>query len=374
MESYLTIPDLAMSRPDIRDDDIEAVISVLRSGTLSLGPWAERFERAFADYVGAAHAVAVSSGTAGLHLAVRAAGLGPGDEVLTSAFSFVASANCLLYEGARPIFVDVDEQSMTIDPALARAAVGERTRGILPVHVFGQPCDMQPLMDLAADSGLVVIEDACEAIGAEYRGRRVGTFGSAAVFSFYPNKQMTTGEGAVVTTDDPALAALLRSLRNQGRDSTGSWLSHLRLGYNYRMSELSAALGAVQIGRIEEMLALRAAVAARYAERLAQVSGVSFLQPAPWTTRLSWFAAIARLDEGIDRDAVIERLSAQGVPARAYFAPLHLQPLYRERFGYREGQLPVTERLGRSTLALPFHNAMTAEEVETVCSVLEQCL
>lgn len=367
-------PPLAMSRPDIREDDIEAVVSVLRSGTLSLGPWAERFERAFADYVGTAEAVAVSSGTAGLHMAVRAAGLGQGDKVLTSAFSFVASANCLLYEGAHPVFVDVDEPSMTIDPALARAAADERTRAILPVHVFGQACDMQPLIGLAAERDLVVIEDACEAIGAEYRGRRVGTFGASAVFSFYPNKQMTTGEGAVVTTDDRALAALLRSLRNQGRSSSGAWLSHERLGYNYRMSELSAALGAVQIGRIDEMLALRAAVAALYADRLSGVDGVSFLQPAPWTTRLSWFAAIARLDEGIDRDAVIGRLAAEGVPARAYFAPIHLQPLYREHFGCREGQLPVTERLGRSTLALPFHNAMTAGEVEAVCAALERCL
>lgn len=363
-----------MSCPDIRDDDIEAVVAVLRSGTLSLGPCAEQFEKAFAAYVGSAEAVAVSSGTSGLHMAVRAAGLGQEDEVLTSAFSFVASANCILYERAKPVFVDVDEESMTIDPRLAAAAAGPRTRGILPVHVFGQPCDMAPLIDLARQRDLVLIEDACEAIGAEYRGRRVGTFGAAAVFSFYPNKQMTTGEGAIVTTDDPAIASLLRSLRNQGRDAMGTWLSHERLGYNYRMSELSAALGAVQLGRIDEMLEMRRKVAEIYAERLAGVPGVRFLRPAPWTTRLSWFAAIARLDEGIDRDAVLERLAAAGIPARAYFAPLHLQPLYRRLLGHKEGDLPITERLGRSTLALPFHNHMDEDAVGAVCDALCRAL
>ena len=363
-----------MSRPDIREDDIEAVVSVLRSGTLSLGPWMERFEKAFAAYIGAADAVAVSSGTAGLHMAVRAAGLGPGDEVLTSAFSFVASANCLLYEGARPVFVDVEERSMTMDPSLARTAANEKTRAILPVHVFGQPCDMDPLLSLAADRDLVVIEDACEAIGAEYRGRKVGTFGSCGVFSFYPNKQMTTGEGAVITTNDPGLGQLFRSLRNQGRDTMGNWLSHERLGYNYRMSELSAALGKVQIGRIEEMLTLRSTVAARYTERVNGIAGANFLTAAPWTTRLSWFAAVVRLDDGIDRDAVIDRLAAQGVSARAYFAPLHLQPLYRRLYGTREGDLPVTERLGRSTIALPFHNWMSETEVEIACAALQRAL
>jgi perosamine synthetase len=362
-----------MSRPDIREEDIQAVMGVLRSGTLSLGPWLQRFEAAFAAYVGAAHAIAVSSGTAGLHMAVRALGIGEGDEVLTSPFSFVASANCLLYERARPVFVDVDEQTMTIDPALAEAAANDRTRAILPVHVFGQPCDMDPLVALCRSRDLVMIEDACEAIGAEYRGRQVGAFGQAAVYSFYPNKQMTTGEGAVVTTDDPALATLLRSLRNQGRNEGGAWLSHERLGFNYRMSELSAALGAVQIGRIDEMLEMRRRVADLYRAALAGVPGVAFLAEAPWTTRLSWFAAIVRLDGRVDRDALIQRLADEGIPARAYFAPLHLQPFYRE-LGYRPGDFPVTERLAGSALALPFHNGMSEGDVEIVRDALARCL
>jgi perosamine synthetase len=361
---------IEMSRPDIGEADIDAVVAVLRSGRLSLGPVLDRFEQAFASFIGCGHAIAVSSGTAGLHLCVRAAGLGPGDDVVTSPFSFISSANCLLFEGVKPVFADIDEASLNLDPDAARAAIGSATRGLLPVHVFGQPCAMDPLLDLAGEHGLTVIEDACEAIGAEYRGRKVGTFGSTAVFSFYPNKQMTTGEGAVIVTDDPEAAALIRSLRNQGRSAGGAWLAHERLGYNYRLTDMAAALGLSQLERIEDILSLRAEVADLYRLHLAEIPGVRLIEAVEGTTRFSWFAAIVRLDPHVDRDAVIARLAAQGIPSRAYFAPLHLQPVYRERFGYRPGDFPVTERVARSTLALPFHNRLTREAVAEVCAAL----
>jgi perosamine synthetase len=248
---------VSMSAPDILPEDIRLVTEVLQSKTLCLGPFLSEFERAFADFVGTSHAVGVANGTAGLHLCILAANIADGDEVITTPFSFVASANCILYERARPVFVDIDEVSMNLDPELARRAVTERTRAVLPVHVFGQPCAMTELHELCRERDLLLIEDACEAVGAEYRGRKVGTFGKAAVFSFYPNKQMTTGEGAVITTNDPAWATLLRSLRNQGRDELSTWLVHERLGYNYRLDEMSAALGFSQLRRIETLLALR---------------------------------------------------------------------------------------------------------------------
>ena len=362
-----------MGAPDIGEEEIEAVVRVLRSGVLTMGPATRRFEAAFADYIGVPHAVAVSSGTSALHLCIRAAGVGEGDEVVTSPFSYVASANCILFERARPVFVDVDEETMTIDPDLAAAAVTGRTRAILPVHVFGQACAMDELVALCAGRGLALIEDACEAIGSEHAGRKVGTFGDSAVFSFFPNKQMTTGEGAIVTTRDEATAAAVRSLANQGRDPGGAWLS-ARFGYNFRMTEMSAALGLVQIGRIEEMLARRETVAALYRKRLAAMPGVRLIEPGPATTRMSWFAAIARLDPALDRDRVIDGLATLGIPARPYFSPLHLLPWYREPFGYGEGDFPVTERLARSTLALPFHNNLGAAEVEMVCEALGQVM
>jgi perosamine synthetase len=363
-----------MAAPDIREEDIDAVERVLRSGMLAHGPEGARFEAAFAAYVGTRHAVAVSSGTAGLHLCVRAARIGPGDEVVTTPFGFVASANCILFEHATPVFADIEEASLNLDPRAAAAAVTPRTRGLLPVHVFGQPCAMRELVTLAADAGIALIEDACEAIGAEYEGRRVGAFGQSAVFSFFPNKQMTTGEGAVITTDDDEVAGLLRSLRNQGRDGGGAWLTHERLGFNYRLDEMSAALGVSQLGRIDAMLAARARVAALYREGLEGVPGVRLISPLPTTTRLSWFAAIVRLDDGLDRDVVIERLADLGIPARAYFAAIHLQPFYRKTFGYGPGDFPIAEKAARTTLALPFFNAMTQAQVETVCEALGRVL
>jgi perosamine synthetase len=363
-----------MSAPDIGPRERELINDVLGTSYLSIGPYIERFEAAFAAFVGTAHAVGVSSGTAGLHLCVVAAGIGAGDEVITTPFSFVASANCILYERGVPVFVDIDEDSLNLDPNLVRGTITERTKALLPVHVFGQPCAMDELQRIAQERDLVVIEDACEATGAEYRGKKVGAFGKAGVFAFYPNKQMTTGEGAIITTDDAAWASILCSLRNQGRDEMGTWLRHVRLGYNYRLDELSAALGLAQIERIEELLVKRERVAAAYGARLQGLAGVEPIRAVPTTTRMSWFVYVVRLAPEIDRDSVIGHLAGAGIPARPYFAPIHLQPFYRERFGYREGDFPVTERVAASTLALPFHANLPDAQIDYVVSGLEAAL
>src|SRR5262245_1751071 len=373
----MTIP---MSQPDITSAERAAVLDVLSGATLALGPRLDLFERGLAAYVGAPHGVGVSSGTAGLHLCMVAAGVGEGDAVLTTPFSFVASANCILYERARPVFVDVDPLTLTIEPnaleTAVRKLVGRRRRpkAILPVHVFGHPADMDPIRDLAARYELAVIEDACEAIGASYKGRSVGTLGDAAVFAFYPNKQITTGEGGMIVTGDAAWDALFRSLRNQGRDVFDGWLQHSRLGWNYRMDELSAALGLVQVERLDEILARRARVADAYTQRLARLEHVTPPAVAPWVTRMSWFVYVVRLPPWLDRDAVIRALDERGVPARAYFPPIHLQPVYRERFGFRPGAFPVSEEMGRRCLALPFFGAMTDAQIEAVCGALGEVL
>jgi perosamine synthetase len=373
----MTIP---MSRPDITSAERAAVLDVLSSSTLALGPRLDLFEQRLAAYVGARHGVAVSSGTAGLHLCMVAAGVGDGDTVLTTPFSFVASANCILYERARPVFVDIDPVTLTIDPnaleAAARKLVARRRRpkAILPVHVFGHPADMDPIRDVAARYDLAVVEDACEAIGAAYKGRAVGTLGDAAVFAFYPNKQITTGEGGMIVTGDTAWDALFRSLRNQGRDVFDGWLEHSRLGWNYRMDELSAALGVVQVERLDEILASRARVAGAYGRRLARLEHVTPPAVAPWATRMSWFVYVVGLAPWLDRDAVIRALDERGVPARAYFPPIHLQPLYRQRFGFRPGDFPVSEEMGRRCLALPFFGAMTDPQIDSVCGALGEVL
>ena len=408
---------ISMSGPDVTEAEIKAVEAVLRTPHLSLGPRIAEFEERFAAYacpepfgyaqdrpgrrVGARHAIAVSSGTAGLHLCVIAAGVGEGDLVITTPFSFVSSANVILYERAIPIFVDIDPHTLNIDPTLVAEAVHDLTKrgsaakrwlppslrqppssnlhppsSILPIHAFGQPADMDPILDIARQHNLAVIEDACEALGAEYKGRRIGTqpetcnLKLATVFAFYPNKQMTTGEGGMIVTDRDDWDALFRSLRNQGRDVFDAWLNHTRLGYNYRLDEMSAALGLAQLGRIEELLAKRERVAGWYNERLADVELVETPYIAPTTTRMSWFVYVIRLAPEIDRNAIMTALEERGIPSRPYFTPIHLQPFYRERFGYREGDFPVTERVARSTLALPFSSVMTEEQVEYVCEGL----
>jgi len=364
---------IPLSRPDIGPQEEEYVLAALRSGILGLGPYARNFEKEFAAFCGCEHAVTVSSGTAGLHLLVRAAGIGAGDEVITAPISFVASANVMLYERATPVFADVDPETFVLDPAAVEAAITPHTRGILPVHVFGYPCDMEALGAIAEKHSLVIIEDACEAVGSEYRGRRVGGTGTPAVFAFYPNKQMTTGEGGMVTTDDAALAARLRSLANQGRSDSGDWLEHDKLGFNYRMDELSAAVGLAQTERLEEILTARAAVAARYDELLAPLDGVTIPAPtAPGDVR-SWFVYVVRLDASIDRDAVMAALQARGVACKPYLPAVHLQPFYRS-LGHRPGEFPIAEAVARSTLALPFHTRLDDEDQAYVADVLREAV
>ena len=366
-------PTLSLSGPDISEDEVQTVCRVLRSGRLSLGPYLDRFEEQFARTLGSGHAVGVNSGTSALHLCVRAMGLGPDDEVITTPFSFVASANCLLYEGVRPVFVDIDPLTLNMAPENVATAVTERTRALLPVHVFGLPCDMPALMGVAHRHGLAVIEDACEAVGATSDGRPVGTWGRCGVFAFYPNKQITTGEGGMVVTDDRDLAGLCRSLRNQGRSDDGAWLEHVRLGYNYRLDELSAALGVCQLRRLDRILARRQRVADLYRQGLSGVKGITLPAEVPDAVR-SWFVYVVLLGPERGRAQVMERLSDQGVPSRAYFPPIHLLPFYRERFGFRPGQFPVTEDVASRSLALPFHGNLSPAQVDYVCQSLGKSL
>ena len=363
-----------MSAPDIAAEDIALVTQALNSKILSLGPFLDELEKSFAAYIGTRHAIAASNGTAGLHLCVRAAEIADGDEVITTPFSFVASTNCILYERAVPVFVDIDETSFNLDPARVAGAVTARTRAVLPVHVFGQPCEMNELQAVCAAHGLLLIEDACEAVGAEYRGRKVGTFGKAAVFSFYPNKQVTMGEGALITTDDPHWASLMRSLRNQGRSAMGLGFSHEHLGYNYRLDELSAALGLAQLRRIDDLLARRERVAARYGELLSDMPGITLRRILPSTTRPSSFVYVIQLHPGTDRSRVMAHLEERRIPSRIYFSPIHLQPYYRKRFGYREGDFPVTERVAASILALPFHANLLPDDMQYVADALRSAV
>jgi len=361
---------ISMSKPDINEDDVNFVVSALRSGQLSIGPFVDEFEELAREYIGTRYAVAVANGTSGLHLCMRLAGVREGAEVITSPFSFVASANCVLYERGTPVFVDIDEETLNIDPAAVGAAITSRTVGILPIHVFGRPAAMDSLCQTADRHSLVLIEDACEALGAMYRNRKVGTFGRASVFAFYPNKQMTTGEGAIIATDDSAWDASLRSLRNHGRGTKNNWLSHDQIGFNYRLNELSSALGVSQLSRIDDLLERRAAVAAKYSERLSTVPGIQVLMPVDGTTRMSWFVYVVRFDASLNRDDIASRLAGKSIPTRNYFPPIHLQPYFREQFGFRAGQFPVTERVSASTLALPFHTNLSEREIEQVCTAL----
>ena len=384
-----------MSSPDLTDAERQAVLEVLNTPGLSMGPRIAAFEEAFRRYSGSRHAIGVNSGTAGLHLCVRAAGIGPGDVVITTPFSFVASTNVLLFEQAVPVFVDVDPLTGNIDPVLVEQAArdlstggaaarrwlprrgageGGRLKAILAVDVFGQPADMDALRATADRYGLKLIEDSCEALGAEYKGRKAGMLGDYGVYAFYPNKQITTGEGGLVVTDDDRAADLMLALRNQGRAPGDTWLQHTFLGYNYRLDEMSAALGTVQMSRLEELLNKRQRVADWYAERLAEIPGVEAPALVPSTTRVSWFVYVIRLKPGIDRTAVAQRLDGAGIPVRPYFLPIHLQPYVAEQFGCRTGDFPVTEDLGERGLALPFSGVMGETQVDLVCIALAECL
>lgn len=360
---------ITMSSADLDEADYEAVLGVLRSGRLALGPRAEEFERLMASYVGVRHAVAVNSGTSALHLIVRALGLGPGDEVLVPSFTFAASVNAILYEGATPVFVDIEPDTYNLSVADLERKLTPRTRAVMAVDVFGHPADWDGLTRFARAHGLKVIDDSCEALGAEYRGRKVGRFGDAAAFAFYPNKQITTGEGGIIVTDSDEVAALCRSMRNQGRGEMGSWLEHDRLGYNYRLDEMSAALGCSQLGKVEELLGRREAVARAYTERLGDCPWLRTQVVMPHV-RMSWFVYVVTLAEGVARDRLIGELEAAGVPARAYFSPVHMQKYIRERPGLAAEGLAVTESVAARTVALPFHNRLTTAQIDYVVARL----
>ncbi len=365
-----------LSSPDITQAEIDAVAEVLRSGRLSLGPKVEEFEQAVARYVGVRHAVAVSSGTCGLHLLVRALGIGRSDEVISTPFSFVASTNCVMFEGARPVLVDIDPETWNIDARLIEPAVTPRTKAIIPVDVFGVAPDLDEITRIAKKHGLRIIEDSCEALGARYKGRRLGGFGDAGVFGFYPNKQITTGEGGMITTNDDEIDRLCRSMRNQGRDTGMGWLSHERLGYNYRLSDVACAIGAVQMSRIDEILSKRARAAAWYHERLKDETRLS-VQKIPVDCEISWFVYVVKLSDDYteaDRAGMISKLRERGIGCSNYFAPIHLQKFYRDEFGYQEGDFPVCERVAARTIALPFHGRLSEADVDHVCRTLRSLL
>jgi perosamine synthetase len=372
MTNKMKVP---LACPDVDETDIQAVREVLMSGSLALGPEANEFERAMVAYIGCTHAVAVNSGTSALHLIVRGLGIGPGDEVITTPFSFVASTNCILFEGATPVFVDIEPTTLCIDPARIEAAITPRTKAILAVDVFGHPADWTALESIAECHDLLLIEDSAEALGSELRGKRCGSFGRAGVFGFYPNKQITTGEGGMIVTDDADLAGLCRSMANQGRGE-GGWLSHVRLGYNYRMDEMSAALGATQLRRLGDLIVARARVASWYEEALSSIREVEVPRVMP-DVKMSWFVYVVRLADRFsrqDRDHVLASLRAEGIGCRDYFEPIHLQPFLRERLGTGPGQHPVTESVGDRTIALPFFPQMAVDQVRCVVESLSDVL
>ncbi|QOI99162.1 MAG: DegT/DnrJ/EryC1/StrS family aminotransferase [Phycisphaeraceae bacterium] len=384
---HLEIP---LSRPDIGPAEEEAVLSALRSGRLSMGPWVERFETAVAGRAGRHHAVAVNSGTGGLDLVLRALGIGPGDEVITTPFSFIASANCILYSGATPVFVDICPKSLNMDPEKMERAITRKTRAIVAVETFGNPEWMDAYESIAARHEVALIEDCCEALGTTHKGRPCGSFGRAGVFGFYPNKQITTGEGGMIVTDDHRLAELCRSMRNQGRAlgwrpgesvqpsgaggaPTGSWLHHERLGFNFRMAEINAALGVAQMSRLDEIVKKRRAVAEAYLERLGTNADLILPTLSP-ESRMSWFVFVVRLATTYtreERDRVVASLRRHDLGAGDYFPCIHLQPFYRERFGFREGMFPIAESVSQRTIALPFYNTLDRRDIEIVSQTLE---
>jgi perosamine synthetase len=370
------VREIPLSRPWIGEREEELVLEVLRSGRLSLGPWIEHFEEELARRVGAPFAAAVSSGTAGLHLLCKIAGLGPGDEVITSPLSFVASANCFILEGAAPVFADVDAATFNLDPIAVEAAITERTRAIVAVDMFGRPCELDELREVAERHRLTLIEDACESLGAEYRALPLGAHGPSAVFAFYPNKQMATGEGGVVTTHSEDEWRVLQSLRNQGRsyDGGGGWFHHVRLGLNYRWTDIQAAIGLAQLEKLERILELRAAAARRYRQLLEGVDGVEAPAPDDAQHTRSWFVYVVTLDPSLERAAVMDALRREGVATAEYVPCIHLQPYMRERFGFAEGLCPVAEDTATRTLALPFFTQIEPHDQERVVEVLSAAL
>jgi perosamine synthetase len=366
--------EIPLARPLLDEREEELVLEVLRSGRLSLGPTIDRFEELLAERIGAPYVAAVSSGTAGLHLLSRIAGLGPGDEAITSPISFASSANCFIFEGATPVFADVDPRTLNLDPAAVEAAITPRTKALVAVDMFGYPCELDELRALCSERGLTLIEDAAEALGAEYKGAPIGSHGPSGVFGFYPNKQLATGEGGVVFTHSEREWQLVRSLRNQGRDyDGGAWFNHVRLGWNYRWTDVQAAIGLAQLEKLDRLLALRAEAADRYALLLEDVD-VEPLCADDADHRRSWFVYVVALPHGADRDRVISELRAAGIGTADYVPCVHLQPYMRETYGFSEGTCPVAEEIASRTLALPFYPQLEAEDQERVVEVLRNAL
>ena len=378
---------IPLSQPDITDAEVQAVVEVLRSHRLSIGPRQEEFEAMIAARAGRRFGVAVSSGTAGLHALMAAMGIGPGDEVITTPFSFVATANCALMVGATPRFVDIDPRSLNMDPAQLEAAINPRTKAIIAVEVFGNPTHMDRIASIARQHEVTLIEDCCEALGGQHKGKPVGSFGRAGVFAFYPNKQITTGEGGMIVTDDDHLARLCKSLRNQGRaidprthgspgNVGGSWLSHERLGYNFRLSEIAAALGIAQMHRLDEMLEMRRRVAATYVRKLMDCPDI-ILPNVEDPSTMSWFVFVLRLSSqygAAERDRIMAGLHRHEVGAANYFPCIHLQPFYRQQFGYKEGDFPVAESISQRTIALPFYNRLEETTINHVVATLKHMI
>jgi perosamine synthetase len=365
---------IPLSGPFLDEREEELVLEVMRSGRLSLGPMIDRFEDAFAEKLGVPYAAAVSSGTAGLHLLCISAGIGPGDEVITSPYSFAASANCFIYEGGVPVFADIDARTLNMRPDAVRAAVTPRTKAIVAVDIYGYPCELDELRAIADEHGLAVIQDSCEALGARYQGRALGTHGPSAVFAFYPNKQLTTGEGGIVTTHSEEEWRLLRSLRNQGRGDDGGWLEHVRLGFNYRLDDMSAALGVGQVEKLDEILARRSAVAHVYDELLAGIDGVETPLADDEEHVRSWFVYVVALPDNAARERVIAQFEREGIGFNRYLPSIHLQPYMRERYGFCEGLCPVAEDLSSRTMALPFFTSLERDAQERVAEVLAAAL
>jgi len=368
-----------LSSPDIVEKDIEAVVGAMKTRFLSIGPKVVEFEKRIGSFVGTKYAVAVNSGTSALHLIIKGMGIGEEDVVITTPFSFIASSNCILFERARPLFVDIEKETLNLDAnkveekleSLSKEEL-EKVKALLVVDAFGQPADWDRFKEIGEKYNLRLIEDSAEALGAEYKSKKAGNLGEVGVFAFYPNKQISTGEGGILVTDNEELARLARSMRSQGRGESGEWLDHERLGYNFRMDELSAALGCSQIERIEEILEKRAKVAEMYGEKLAEVEEVQVPYIASYVSRMSWFVYVIRLERSVDRNKIIKYLNEQGVQCKPYFTPIHLQPFYRKMFGYKEGNFPITEDVAGRTIALPFFNNLQEEQIDYVVEKLKE--
>lgn len=365
---------IPLARPYTGKEEIKAVSEVIRSGALSLGPKLSEFEDRFAEFIGTKYAVAVNSGTSGLHLCVKALDIKAGDEVITTPFSFVASSNPVIFERAKPVFADIDKRTCNIDPEKLEKAITKKTKAVILVHLFGQPCNMEAIMRICKERSIPVIEDGCEALGATYKARKVGTFGRLAVFAFYPNKQITTGEGGIIVTNDSKMAKICRSLRNQGRDDSGEWLNHINIGYNYRLDEMSCALGVEQLNKVSFILNKRREIAERYSEALGKIDGL-IMPYADSHSQRSWWVYFLRLKDAHGRNKVIKYLNAHGVSSRPCFdPPIHLQPVYRKIFGYKAGDFPITEKVAQSGFIVPFFVGIQDSQIKEVILTLRESL